>query len=931
MAFVSENYGERKERFSLLLLEPSEIYFEDFSVFYYPCGLTDEQAEEKKLRGRLKVCSKSIVFEPQDTAYPVVKFMLRDTSKIEKWTGPLLSRLGNRGDMIMIECRQTIEMMKDNIIGPYEFKKEKGQHRFSLNFVTPDDILHMMCQLHRASTLPLADEAAMIGAIVYSRQNRVSFNTSWLENLYEKIVMETVGDHITPLVVNPGRVMLTSSRLYFQPFNNVEPDPVIKINLCDIKRVVKKRFLLRQVGLEIFCSTDTFKSDMLLVFAKPAIRDRLHDKMLAQSGVSLQETAQENMTLRWQTGAITNQEYLLYLNSQADRSFNDLTQYPVFPWVIADYESPELDLENPATYRDLSKPMGALNPDRLERFKERCQDMPEPKFLYGSHYSTPGYVLYYLNRVAPEYSLCLQNGKFDQPDRQFKSIAETWKNVMSLPSDVKELIPEFYQPEMADFLSNRKLLELGTMQDGSKVNNVELPLWADDELDFCRKCKKALESNYASQYLHEWIDLIFGYKQRGKEAEDSNNLFYYLTYEGAVDLDSVKDPNEKESIKAQIMEFGQTPKQLFTRPHPARFSTPVLPIEITAQATHDESVVETEDDVAISTEAKEDDLEEINATNEVPIQVEASSSSCWDKIEDLKPMADYKLHKDTVHAIKLANQDKVVFSVSQDSQLKLYSLEDQRQLRSVSLSSLPLSCLAVIPDKKQALVGSWDNSVYLYSIDYGRVLDTLVAHDDAVSSLWLRDNLLVTASWDSTVKVWLCGGLQTSCGGKMEAELLAELDHDTGVTCVDVNKEATHILSGTREGAVYYWEISGQSILRHSQNHSSVVHAVKFHPHGHQMLSAGADHYIRVVDVHTGTEVFAKDAGEEIRCLVWHANLLLAGDCTGKLLIWDMVKGQLKTSIKGHEGAISCIEASEDGAVVITGGEDKKIVLWKVS
>ena len=85
------------------------------------------------------------------------------------------------------------------------------------------------------------------------------------------------------------------------------------------------------------------------------------------------------------------------------------------------------------------------------------------------------------------------------------------------------------------------------------------------------------------------------------------------------------------------------------------------------------------------------------------------------------------------------------------------------------------------------------------------------------------------------------------------------------VTCLDVNNTATHVLSGTREGAVYYWEISGQTVLRHSQNHSGIVHAVKFHPDGHQMLSAGADHYIRVVDVHTGTEVFAKDAGNEIR------------------------------------------------------------------
>ena len=41
------------------------------------------------------------------------------------------------------------------------------------------------------------------------------------------------------------------------------------------------------------------------------------------------------------------------------------------------------------------------------------------------------------------------------------------------------MIPEFYQPEMADFLVNRKLLELGTMQDGTKVNYVDLPPWAD--------------------------------------------------------------------------------------------------------------------------------------------------------------------------------------------------------------------------------------------------------------------------------------------------------------------------------------------------------------------------------------------------------------------------------------------------------------------
>lgn len=45
--------------------------------------------------------------------------------------------------------------------------------------------------------------------------------------------------------------------------------------------------------------------------------------------------------------------------------------------------------------------------------------MNSPKFLYGSHYSTPGFVLFYLVRKYPQYMLCLQNGRYDHPDRMF--------------------------------------------------------------------------------------------------------------------------------------------------------------------------------------------------------------------------------------------------------------------------------------------------------------------------------------------------------------------------------------------------------------------------------------------------------------------------------------------------------------------------------
>jgi len=49
----------------------------------------------------------------------------------------------------------------------------------------------------------------------------------------------------------------------------------------------------------------------------------------------------------------------------------DVTQYPVFPWVLADYNSQILDLGRVSTYRDLTLPMGALTPARKEAATER--------------------------------------------------------------------------------------------------------------------------------------------------------------------------------------------------------------------------------------------------------------------------------------------------------------------------------------------------------------------------------------------------------------------------------------------------------------------------------------------------------------------------------------------------------------------------------
>jgi hypothetical protein len=147
----------------------------------------------------------------------------------------------------------------------------------------------------------------------------------------------------------------------------------------------------------------------------------------------------QRLTSAWVDGRLSNFDYLLHLNTLgkyvqinefyvryscfmptefqllflsitwvylAGRTFNDLCQYPVMPWVLSNYVSQEIpDLYDKSNFRDMSKPMGALNDSRLEDFMERFetfQDPTIPPFMYGSHYSTnAGVVLHFLVRLHP--------------------------------------------------------------------------------------------------------------------------------------------------------------------------------------------------------------------------------------------------------------------------------------------------------------------------------------------------------------------------------------------------------------------------------------------------------------------------------------------------------------------------------------------------
>lgn len=62
-----------------------------------------------------------------------------------------------------------------------------------------------------------------IATIVFSRYNRLKFDPLWLDDLKERVIIDKTVEEINPLVTNPGRLLLSTKYIYFQPYNNILP------------------------------------------------------------------------------------------------------------------------------------------------------------------------------------------------------------------------------------------------------------------------------------------------------------------------------------------------------------------------------------------------------------------------------------------------------------------------------------------------------------------------------------------------------------------------------------------------------------------------------------------------------------------------------------------------------------------------------------
>ncbi len=205
------------------------------------------------------------------------------------------------------------------------------------------------------------------------RVDAATFDSSRLVDFRERIRCDIAAVLISPLVRESGRFVVTDQRIYFQPIHNILGDVVVYTHpLSAVAAVAKRLCCLRPLGMEVFLVDPGARAPgptwdtpcAFFSFRNEHERTRCYETLMQQAalgsgiaggGAALRDAAGvlegsgewlPRVTRAWRHGQLSNFDYLLFCNLAAGRSFNDLAQWPVIPWVLRDFTSAVLDLHD---------------------------------------------------------------------------------------------------------------------------------------------------------------------------------------------------------------------------------------------------------------------------------------------------------------------------------------------------------------------------------------------------------------------------------------------------------------------------------------------------------------------------------------------------------------------------------------------------------
>jgi cytochrome c len=149
----------------------------------------------------------------------------------------------------------------------------------------------------------------------------------------------------------------------------------------------------------------------------------------------------------------------------------------------------------------------------------------------------------------------------------------------------------------------------------------------------------------------------------------------------------------------------------------------------------------------------------------------------------------------------------------------------------------PVRAVAVSPDGRRILSGSFDATAIVWSLSSGSAESVLRFHDSAVNAVaYLKDGRVATAGADTSIAIWQPGA------AKPERVLRG---HTAPIVGLAVAPDEKTLASASWDGTARVWSLT-DGTSRVLEGHRQNVNAAAFTPDGRSLVTVGYDLTLRI-------------------------------------------------------------------------------------
>ncbi|HUW59072.1 MAG TPA: serine/threonine-protein kinase [Planctomycetota bacterium] len=230
------------------------------------------------------------------------------------------------------------------------------------------------------------------------------------------------------------------------------------------------------------------------------------------------------------------------------------------------------------------------------------------------------------------------------------------------------------------------------------------------------------------------------------------------------------------------------------------------------------------------------------------------------------------------------------------------------------------------PDGKLIASGSYDLSVRIWDAATGKLVRT-----------WQPGHTVEALDFSPDSKRVVTGGT---------APIAAVFDVATGTECIRLaghkgrvhaaafSRDGKRIVTGGDDATIKVWDAATGELIRTMTGHKSVVWSVAFSRDGKRLVSGGgpSNPSTRIWDVETGEQLLViRHPNSVIGVAFSLSGRWVLSNQSYDVTVHDAMTGAEIAMLRGHRGLVRAVAYNLGGGLIVTGGSDKTVRIWKES